>query len=92
MPNKSLIVSVDRLEGPTVVFEGDDGRRFEVSLASLTKKPREGAVYSVPLDVSGEPLWKEAVSDHAETNRRRTDLKRRMAALRKRDSGGDVDL
>jgi hypothetical protein len=92
MPARSLTVSVDRIEGRTVVLEGDDGRRFEARVRDFSHKPREGMIYSVPLDRAGDPVWKEAAADHDETDRRRVDLQRRTDALRKRDQGEDVEL
>lgn len=92
MPPKSLTVSVDRIEGRTVILEGDDGRRFEARVRDFSDKPREGLVYAVPLDQAGDPVWKEAAADRHETDRRRIDLQRRTDTLRKRDKGEDVEL
>jgi hypothetical protein len=92
MPNRALIVAVDRVEGRIVVLESDEGRRFDVPLRELKEKPVEGLVYSVPKDESGAPIWREAVADRAETDRRRNALQQRVDALRKRDKGGDVEL
>lgn len=89
---KELVVSVDRVEGPTVMLEGDDGRSFSVSLKVLGEQPREGMLYRVPLDRSGEPLWPQAVADDAAADRRKRDLDARMKALRHKDSGGDTKL
>jgi hypothetical protein len=92
MPDKSLIVSVDRIEGQTVVLVCDDGRQFEAQARDFSEKPSEGLIYTVPTDREGNPQWKKAASDRAETNRRMKDLRRRMDALRSRDQGGDFKL
>lgn len=92
MPAKSLIVSVDRVERGIAVAEADSGRRFEVPVARFPEKPTEGTVYRVPLSANGEPHWEKAHADHAETERRRTELGKRMARLRDRDPGGDIEL
>ena len=92
MPTDSLIVSVDRIEGRTIVLEGDDGRRFEVPVRDFPEQPAEGRIYVVPLGKSGVPNWKLATVDEAETTRRLKDLKRRMETLRRPDKGGDVEL
>lgn len=92
MPAKSLIVSIDRIERGIAVAEADAGRRYEVSVGRFPEKPAEGMVYRVPLDARGEPEWENAQADHAEAERRRAELGRRMKRLRDRDSGGDVEL
>jgi hypothetical protein len=92
MPAKSLTVAVDRIEGSIVVLEGDDGRHFEAPARAFADHPREGMIYRVALDASGNPLWETAKGDRAEEIRRREELARRMKARRDRDTGGDVEL
>lgn len=89
---KSILVAVDRIEKTIAVLEGDDGRDFEVPVKSLTDRPKEGMVYRVPVDSEGKPDWAQAVADSVEAARRVADRKRRMDALRKKDTGGDIDL
>jgi hypothetical protein len=89
---RHISVSVDRVERSVAVLEADDGRRFEVAAAELDPKPVEGMVYRVPITSSGKPMWKDAVVDAAEAERRAADLTKRMNALRQRDTGGDIDL
>jgi hypothetical protein len=92
MPPESLTVAVDRIEKGTVVFESDDGRRFEVPAKSIHDRPSEGTIYRVAVDAAGNPLWATAQADPEETARRRMDLSRRMKARRDRDDGGDIEL
>lgn len=87
---KTITVSVDRVEGKAVILESDDGGHFEVPKHAL-KKPREGLVYRVPLEGS-TPVWKAAVADPEETERRKKSLATRMENLRARDGGGDIKL
>jgi hypothetical protein len=92
MSSHALTVSVDRVEGAIVVLEGDDGRHFEAPARAFTESPREGMIYRVALDASGNPAWETARADHAEASRRREELSRRMKARRDRDGGGDIEL
>ena len=90
MRKKTLIVSVDRLEGSIAVLESDDGHTYEVPLISFKVKPREGMIYRVP--VAKQPQWAKAEPDPEETERRTGELGNRMTRLTKEDAGGDVEL
>jgi hypothetical protein len=92
MKKKTLIVSIDRVEGSTAIAETDDGLHFEVPVKSFDEKPSEGMIYRVPLDRTGNPDWPRATRDPAEESKRKADLTNRMANLRKRDPGGDIKL
>jgi hypothetical protein len=87
-----LIVSIDRIEGTVAVAESDDGRRWEIPARQLEPAPAEGMIYNVPLDKKMKPVWAKAVRDEAEEARRKVALGKRLAALRKRDRGGDIEL
>ena len=92
MKKKSITVSIDRIEGTVAVAETDEGQHFEIAVKTFGEKPREGMIYRVPLDRSGKPDWPNAVPDPAEQAKRKSDLTARMNTLRKRDSGGDIEL
>jgi hypothetical protein len=80
-----LVLTLDRIEGPTAVLVDGDGRQIVVPVDRLPRNPRvqEGDVLRVPMDDAQRPDWFAAVVDQAETERRRADA-------REPDPGDDV--
>jgi hypothetical protein len=91
-PPRQIIVVVDRVEGTIAILEADDGREFQLAPRELRPRAVEGQVYRVDLDADGSPLWKTAVADEKERDRRMKELDARMKRLRRRDPGGDIEL
>ena len=88
----SRVYVVDRIEGRMVVLVADDGDAdFEMPRKQLSIAVQEGTVLRVPLK-DGVPDWKKAESDPAERARRLEEMRRRMARLREKDPGGDLEL
>lgn len=91
MPIDRLYV-VDRIDGGRAVLMDDQGNTVTVGTRRLPPLAREGAVLRVGLGAGGEPLWKSAEVDEAETARRRAEAVDRLERLKKRDPGGDIRL
>ena len=51
----TIVVSVDRIEGKTLILEADDGREFKVSKRVL-KGASEGMIFQVPLSGDRAPF------------------------------------
>ena len=90
---RSRTFVVDRREGKIVVLVDDEGKTVEVDRAKLpTRCRQEGAVLRVPLGNGSIPVWRNAVRDRAEEQRRLTELTERLEKLKRKDRGGDVSL
>jgi hypothetical protein len=90
MTEPTEIFVVDRVEGPIMIVIADDGAAQEVARTALPAAIGEGAVFRVPFDGDGAPLWAKAVRDLAMEGQLLVEARRRLAELRKRDPGGDV--
>jgi hypothetical protein len=85
--------AVDRREGAVVVLVRDSGETIDVSAKRLPPECRsEGAVVDVPMDEKGAPRWEQAIRKRDEEARRLRDASDRVAQLRQRDPGGDIQL
>lgn len=91
MPTERVFV-VDRVEGGHAVLVDDGGATVTVATRALPAGAAEGIVLRVPVGPHGQPDWKAARVDQAETARRRAEAQDRLRRLRKRDPGGDVAL
>lgn len=89
---KQILVSVDRIEGATVILVAEDGREFSVKGKEFPQRPVEGMLYHIPVSAAGVPYWPGAIADPLATARRKKELTERMAKLRSGDSGGDIKL
>lgn len=89
-----LTVVIDRIEGPIVILDDDQGGGITLPLERLPggQAWTEGLVIRVPLDPQGRPDWRSAQADHAETKRRLDDAAETLKRLERRDPGGDVTL
>ncbi len=88
----SRVYVVDRIEGRIVVLVPDEGDvDVEMPRTQLSVAVQEGTVLRVPLK-DGVPDWKNAESDPSERARRLEEMRRRMARLREKDPGGDLEL
>jgi len=83
--------AVDRIESGYAVLIGDDGRQFELPLASLPGGTTEGTILAVPLRTD-RPAWSEAEIDAGERERRLEEAQARLKKLRQGDPGGDIIL
>lgn len=92
MKGASRVYVVDRIEGRMVVLVADDGDAdVEMPRKQLAVAVQEGTVLRVPLK-DGALEWNNARSDPAERARRLEEMRRRMARLREKDPGGDIEL
>ena len=71
--NPELVLSLDRIEGPTAVLVDAEGRQIAVPVDRLPRNPKvqEGDVLRVPVDHAQRPDWFAARVDQEETQRRR---------------------
>jgi hypothetical protein len=83
--------AVDRIEGRYAILVGDDGRQFELPLASLPAGTTEGTILAVPVHTNS-PAWSEAEIDAGERERRLEEAQARLKKLRQGDPGGDIIL
>ena len=91
--HETVVFTVDRREGGTVVVIDDGGGAHDVKAAALPVDCRaEGAVIRVVVGEDGAPQWKTALRDKDEERRRRDELQARVDRLKQRDAGGDVGL
>jgi len=86
------LYAVDRIEGASAVLVDDAGATVTVATRALPAGAAEGIVLLVLVGPDGEPAWKSARVDQAETARRRKEAAERLKRLRKRDPGGDIRL
>lgn len=85
--------AIDRREGAIVVAIDDDGLSYDVPASQLPTDCRgEGTVFDAPVGADGAPNWKSAERNRDEERRRLDDAAARVARLRRRDPGGDVEL
>lgn len=84
--------AVDRVEGVLVILVKESGDEVAVARESLPSAVEEGSVLRVPLTPGGEPTWRAARVEEAETKRRRREARAILRELRARDPGGDVKL
>ena len=83
---------VDRVEGDTVVIEGDDGAVYEVDRSRVPDPVKEGAVLRIRLASDGSLDDTQIQLDEHERARRLERAGELLDELRKRDPGGDVVL
>ena len=91
--HETALFVVDRREEGIVVVIDDDGNARDVQTRALPADcVAEGAVIRVVIGSNGAPEWKTALRDKDEERRRRDELQRRVDALKRADTGGDVVL
>lgn len=91
MPDEEYY-AVDRIERDLVVLIADSGDAVTVPRESLPASLEEGVILRVPLTRDGDPTWRAARVEEAETKRRLRDARQMLRELRDRDPGGDVEL
>jgi hypothetical protein len=89
---KTLLYTIDRIEGRFAVLAPDEGPPIEVARRELPKGAREGSVLRVAMDGQGQPDWPTAVIDRGEEKRRSDKAEKTLDEMKKTDPGGDITL